>query len=204
MSNLTEMFTAWIAERCDTSQSYRFQGKEITCMVDWSEIEKHVQATTERNLPVKGGLLPHGWYGLLMPSFAYSGQEANYIVLYPGNWKRRMYFATGKKVKPEKLDPQEVLGNVLAHESRHIKQGVRGYGLKSLLVFPGLFAAPIAFGLSLLLLPFGIAPWWLPILLLLYYGLALWAYYNDWREVDAREYAKNHGIEWRGFISIAP
>ncbi len=133
MRDLTETLVSWLAKRCDTTQSYHFQGKEITCGVDWPEIEKQVQETTGRDLPVMGGLLPHGWYGLLMPSFAYAGREASYIVLYPGNWRRRMYFATGKKVKPEDFDPQDVLGNVLAHESRHIKQEVRGYGLKSLL-----------------------------------------------------------------------
>ena len=115
-----------------------------------------------------------------------------------------MYFATGRKVKSKSLNPQVFLGCLLAHESRHIKQGTQNYGLKSLLIFPGLYLAPIIFLISLILLVFGASPWWLPILALLGYVLALRVYFNDWREVDARRNARSHGTEWERFISIAP
>lgn len=199
---MTETLCNYATASCTEKQTYPLDRDHVTITVDWSDISKQVQANAKREQPVRGGLFPHNRLGYFLPSFAYAGKNASYICLYPGNWRRKLIYAAGIKPGAESPDPRIVMAYILAHESRHITQGATGYGaIQNMIIFPGLYLAlPGAFITAVATL-FGAINFWWPLGLLAYYYLAKNTYFNNPREVDARQYAKEHYQEWLPFIS---
>lgn len=208
MNQIVQRRLRQVADKCLNRETYKLGKSRYQISVDWSAIEKKVGQTTGEQKPLLGGLLPVSFMSAFTPSFANYQTKYNLIVINPVGWRMKFFYATGLQnyFFSNSLESQTVLSLIamlIAHEARHLKQGIMDYGLiKTPLIMPGTILGPYATLILAVLATVGTVGWSLVFWVFAYTLATTLAYWYDWREVDARRYAKNNWRDWLPFIQI--
>lgn len=188
--------------------TYELGGKHYRVALDLKGIERKLNELTQKSRPFVGGLLPVSGRSHMTPSVSNYQPEHNIIVINPVGWRIKFVYATGLHRRfwdnvPEDERVEMLVAMLLAHESRHIQQGIMHYGmLKTPLIMPGTILGPYAVVFGSVLALGGVMSWTAVLWILSYTAVANLAYWYDWREVDARRYAREHWRDWLPLITV--
>lgn len=196
------------AKQCPDQVTYELGGKQYRVTLDCKGIERKLNELTQKSRPFVGGLLPVTGRSHMTPSFSNYQPDWNIIVINPVGWRMKFVYATGLHRRvwddvPEDERVNMLVAMLLAHESRHIKQGIMDYGmLKTPLIMPGTILGPYAVVFGSVLALGGVMRWTAVLWILSYTAVANLAYWYDWREVDARRYAREHWRDWLPLVTV--
>lgn len=208
MNHLIQNRLRQVAVECVTRETYKFGKKRYQVEVDWPAIEQKVQEITGKKKPLFGGLLPVSRKSSFAPSFANYQEKHNLIVINPVGWRMKLIYATGLhryywQGSDEDKKVDALVAMLLAHEARHLKQGIMDYGIiKTPLIMPGTILGPYATLILFALALWGMVAWSVVFWVFAYTLATTLAYWYDWREADARRYAKDHWRDWLPFVKV--
>lgn len=200
MTKLLKNLSRWFGNRCTTSRVYRFFGHRYQVTIDWIGIIAQLRSMHDHGgapVPVIGGLAP-AFYPI---SFGCHYSDIDLVVINPGNPGYWWPYLKAKIFKKE-WSVQILTAQLLAHELRHVMQGVHDYGRKTWWLLPsvtiGRYFLAVMAGMALC----QVLNWFVPVGFFIYLRIVRQIYLNDWRERDARQYTDHNWQDWIGFVTV--